>query len=181
MDLGNPATGKTAISQVFISDGREFPKNYNMTLSAEVNSKFIQIPGKEDAVELLVYDSPSLDLYVDCLDSFWNNPDLLMIIYDVTNKKSLEDVKYWYSICMKTKWKGKSSSPIATVLFANKSDLDKRRICTDEEGISMAESLDMKYFSGSAKNNHGLEDPFRFLASEFYQYNLRLNKQTSVV
>uniref|UniRef100_A0A161MIA4 Intraflagellar transport protein 27-like protein n=1 Tax=Triatoma infestans TaxID=30076 RepID=A0A161MIA4_TRIIF len=167
---GNPAVGKTAISQVFLSDGREFPKNYSMTLAAEVNSKFIQIPGKADAVELLVFDSPSLDLYVDCLESFWNTPDLLMIVYDVTNKKSLEDVKYWYSIAMKTKWKGRNSSPIATVLFANKTDLDKRRICSEDEGINVAENLDMKYFSGSAKNNQGLEDPFRFLASEFYQF-----------
>ncbi|KAK9500641.1 hypothetical protein O3M35_001870 [Rhynocoris fuscipes] len=152
-----------------------------MTLIAEVNSKLIQIPGKEDAVELLVIDSPSLDIYVDCLENFWNNADLLMIVYDIANKKSLEDVKNWYNMCMKMKWKGINSAPIATVLFANKDDLDKRKKCTDEEGINMAETLDIKYFSGSAKNNKGLEDPFRFLASEFYQYNVNVQPQGNLV
>jgi len=28
--VGNSTVGKTAISQMFLSDGRQFPKNYNM-------------------------------------------------------------------------------------------------------------------------------------------------------
>ncbi|XP_014261059.1 intraflagellar transport protein 27 homolog [Cimex lectularius] len=170
--IGDAAVGKSAICQTFATDGSEFPKNYNMTLGAEVYQKQIQISGTEDLVELLIYDSPSFEMYIELLDSFWRSPHLLMVVYDVTNKKSLEAVSDWVSTARQVQWQGPNNGPIASVLFANKDDLEQRRQCGENEGLEMAEQYLMKFFTGSAKNNQGLEDPFRYLANAFYQHSI---------
>lgn len=71
------------------------------------------------------------------------------MVFDVTKKKSLDSVIEWNTIISKSKWRGAKNGPIASVLFGNKLDLENRRACPDEEAIQVADSFDMKYFSGS--------------------------------
>lgn len=61
------------------------------------------------------------------------------------------------------------------VLIGNKADfrdeggLDSRAEVSLEEGQGAANELGLKYFETSAATNNGVEEPFRFLAEEFYK------------
>uniref|UniRef100_A0A0A9WCA2 Intraflagellar transport protein 27 n=1 Tax=Lygus hesperus TaxID=30085 RepID=A0A0A9WCA2_LYGHE len=148
---GDPAVGKSAICQMFAKDGSEFPKNYSMTFAPEVYTKVIPIPNTDDSVELIIYDSPSFELYTDLLGDFWKNPDLLMLVYDVTNPKSLKTIPVWFEICRQVDWHGKNGAPVASVLLGNRNDLEHRRAVQEDEGLNMAERYLMKHFISSAK------------------------------
>ena len=54
--VGDSAVGKTAVVQQFANSGAAFPKNYSMTLGADVVTKTINIPDTSDAVELVMVD-----------------------------------------------------------------------------------------------------------------------------
>ena len=53
---------------------------------------------------------------------------------------------------------------ILKVLVANKSDMCNREVSTDE-GCKLADSINMKYFQTSAKENKNIEDVFKFMAN----------------
>lgn len=43
--VGNCTVGKTALTQTFLSDGRQFPKNYNMVRSKFINECIDELGG----------------------------------------------------------------------------------------------------------------------------------------
>lgn len=68
------------------------------------------------------------------------------------------------------------------VLVGNKSDfrqnsvyneagvvIDSRAQVIKEDAIRTAQSLELTYFEASAALNNGVEDPFKFIAYEYYK------------
>ena len=78
--VGDSAVGKTAVVQQFANAGAAFPKNYSMTLGADVVTKTINIPDTSDAVELVM---------VDCSGKAVN--------HDILAKVSISQYQFVYS------------------------------------------------------------------------------------
>ena len=55
--MGDPAVGKSALTQMFASNGQRFPKVYNMTCGVDLQVKPVKIPDTEEAVELHIFDT----------------------------------------------------------------------------------------------------------------------------
>ncbi|KAK7791218.1 hypothetical protein R5R35_009251 [Gryllus longicercus] len=167
--VGDSTVGKTAVTQMFISDGRNFPKNYNLTCGVELGIRTVSIPDTDDVVELFLYDSSGRDLYADYLPKYWHEPNMLLAVYDVTSQISLDSVGRWVSMVRNSiPVRGASNAP--GVLFGNKTDLKERRTVSPKAGASLAERLGLQYFEGSAKENYGIEEPFYLLAHEWHKF-----------
>uniref|UniRef100_A0A1B6EZI4 Uncharacterized protein n=1 Tax=Cuerna arida TaxID=1464854 RepID=A0A1B6EZI4_9HEMI len=166
--LGDPGVGKTALVQMFISESREFAKNYTMTLGVDLHLKRCHIPNTSDAVEMLIYDCGGLDLYLDCLSQFWDQPDLLLLVYDVCSPTSLQSVVDWHRLAMSAEWAGGGARPVAGLLLANKTDLAVRRLVGADQGSQMAGQLGLHYVEGSAKENQGVQEAFTWLAQQLH-------------
>ena len=69
--VGDSAVGKTSIVQQFLNSGTGFPKNYSMTLGADVVTRTINIPDTSDAVELV---------FIDCTGKTINN-DIIQKVF----------------------------------------------------------------------------------------------------
>lgn len=54
--VGDACCGKTALTQVFCSGGATYPKNYLMTVGAELSVKQVPIPNTSTVVELFLFD-----------------------------------------------------------------------------------------------------------------------------
>ncbi|KDR10846.1 intraflagellar transport protein 27 homolog [Zootermopsis nevadensis] len=166
--VGNCTVGKTALSQTFLSDGRQFSKNYNMTFGVDLKVKTLSIPDSNDTVELFIYDSSGQDVHNNCLSKYWHEPNILMAVFDVTSELSLDSVSHWVALVRST-IPQKAASTTPGVLFGNKTDLVDRRVVSPKTGSTMAEKLGLMYFEGSAKENQGIEEPFFLLAHEWHK------------
>ncbi|CAB3388075.1 Hypothetical predicted protein [Cloeon dipterum] len=163
--MGDPLTGKTAITQMFMSDGGKFPKAYSLTFSIDISSKIFSIPGEnaDSKVQFVIYDTSGHDIYTDVVKKCIKNCDVLLLVYDVTSESSFENLKEWIQLFSETN--AAVSKPI--FLFGNKSDLHNRRtVYTDNSskdemmkkfGISSA-------VEGSAKNYEGVHEVFTSMA-----------------
>ncbi|KAJ3225063.1 Intraflagellar transport protein 27 [Clydaea vesicula] len=70
--LGNCGVGKSAISQVFHSDG-QFPKNYTPTIHEEIYVKMMNIVDNQNInVELFIHDVSGHDLFNEFLPKYVN-------------------------------------------------------------------------------------------------------------
>lgn len=54
--VGDACCGKTALTQVFCSGGATYPKNYMMTVGAELSVRQVPIPDTSAVVELFLFD-----------------------------------------------------------------------------------------------------------------------------
>uniref|UniRef100_A0A1B6C4V0 Uncharacterized protein n=2 Tax=Clastoptera arizonana TaxID=38151 RepID=A0A1B6C4V0_9HEMI len=138
--IGECTVGKTALLQMIISDGREYPKTYNM----------------------------------------WDQPNLLMIVYDVTSKYTFDAVSEWHKVALAAEWAPISRSPLASLLFANKCDLSSHRIVSEQDGRLLAEKLNMEYFEGSAKENQGIVEAFQWFTQICHENNEKTSTETNV-
>ncbi|XP_072862843.1 intraflagellar transport protein 27 homolog isoform X5 [Chlorocebus sabaeus] len=65
---GDPAVGKTALAQIFRSDGAHFQKSYTLTTGMDLVVKTVPVPDTGDSVELFIFDSAGKELFSEMLD-----------------------------------------------------------------------------------------------------------------
>lgn len=142
-----------------------------MTSGVELLVKHVNIPDSKDSVELYMYDSAGKEIFAELVQTFWEQPSVVMVVYDVTSETS-------FSSCAKWLERVKSRKPevsIPGVLVANKIDLDERRVISPKAGMEFAESNGLKYFECSAKEMQNIDASFYYLANEFHRlYQERL-------
>lgn len=77
-------------------------------------------------------------------------PDMLLLMYDVTSHNSFDELTQWLDLANSVKWSKNLDSPVVSVLFANKIDLNARRVIAEDAGKEFANKYDLHYFEGSA-------------------------------
>ncbi|CAD5118783.1 DgyrCDS7462 [Dimorphilus gyrociliatus] len=163
--VGDSTVGKSAITQVFHSDGTHFPKTYSMTTNIELVTKPVQIPESHDQVEMFLFDNAGKEVFCDQVMKHWSNPSLLMLVYDVTSETSFSSCSKWLSRVQSIK----SHGTVPGVLVANKVDLTERRIISTKEGEEFANNNKLDYFEVSAKSMENVEQPFIHLCKRYYE------------
>ncbi|EDO36989.1 predicted protein [Nematostella vectensis] len=163
---GDSCVGKSALVQVFQSDGTHYPKNYTQTVGAEVLVKLVNIPETTDSVELFLYDSAGKEMFSDTVQQYWEHPNLVIVAYDVSNEQSFNACNKWLERCRSL---AKSDNNLPGALIATKTDLKQRRVISTKQGKDYANSKNLEYFECSAKEHENVEAPFYFLAKEFHR------------
>eukprot|EP00597_Dinobryon_sp_UTEXLB2267_P011177 CAMPEP_0170129410 /NCGR_PEP_ID=MMETSP0020_2-20130122/21831_1 /TAXON_ID=98059 /ORGANISM="Dinobryon sp., Strain UTEXLB2267" /LENGTH=112 /DNA_ID=CAMNT_0010363679 /DNA_START=309 /DNA_END=647 /DNA_ORIENTATION=+ len=95
-----------------------------------------------------------------------------MLVYSISNRESLQSCTKWFNAA-------KANRPnIIGVLVGNKSEFRSsipgsfeasRAEVVEEDAQGMAATLEMKHFETSAANNVGVEEPFKYIALQFYK------------
>ncbi|XP_015755358.1 PREDICTED: intraflagellar transport protein 27 homolog [Acropora digitifera] len=174
---GDPAVGKSALTQAFHSDGTHFPKNYSMTTGVEVSVKSVNIPETSDSVELYLYDSAGKEIFTDIVQQHWTQPDMILVAYDMTNEQSFNACNKWFERCQAQK----PNQSIPGALVAIKTDLKQRRVISTKQGREYANSKGLEYFECSPKDHENVEAPFYYLAKEFHNlYNVKIEQMKTL-
>ncbi|KAI8799435.1 P-loop containing nucleoside triphosphate hydrolase protein [Cladochytrium replicatum] len=164
--LGNQAVGKSAIAQVFHSDGAQYQKNYAMTIQVEILVKVVNIPDFNVTVELFLFDMGGNEVFADMIPRYCEGAGCFVLVYDVTNLESFKCLSKWLSIAKKAK----SGKATHGVVVANKTDQGFRRVVTTAQGEEFAKANGLGYFECSAANNTEVDAPFYYLSSLMHQH-----------
>eukprot|EP01105_Mastigella_eilhardi_P012811 TRINITY_DN2923_c0_g1_i1.p1 TRINITY_DN2923_c0_g1~~TRINITY_DN2923_c0_g1_i1.p1 ORF type:complete len:204 (-),score=55.16 TRINITY_DN2923_c0_g1_i1:77-664(-) len=164
--VGAAGVGKSSLTQQFHSDGKVFPKNYVMTIGAEFCVKSVGIPDRNNvAVELYMLDIAGSDMYKTMAKEFMENPGMVMLVYDVTKKESLQALTAWLDVV-------KSFFPrevVQGVVVANKMDQEARAQVSRQDGKAFAKAHNLEFFCTSAKETKDIDAPFNFIANSWYK------------
>ncbi|NWH61546.1 IFT27 protein, partial [Geococcyx californianus] len=162
---GDPAVGKSALAQMFCSDGAHFRKNYTLTTGIELLVKAVSVPETSDSVEFFIFDSAGKDLFSEMLEKLWEQPNVLCLVYDVTNEQSFDNCAKWLE-----KLRAQAVGlHIPGVLVGNKTDLVACRVVEQKQAQEWAEKHGLEYCELSVKEMKDFEVPFHILAKSFYQ------------
>ncbi|XP_035407878.1 intraflagellar transport protein 27 homolog isoform X4 [Cygnus atratus] len=163
--IGDPAVGKSALAQMFRSDGAHFQKNYTLTTGIELLVKAVSVPETSDSVEFFIFDSAGKDLFSEMLEKLWEQPNVLCLVYDVTNEQSFNNCAKWLE-----KLRAQAVGMyIPGVLVGNKTDLVGRRVVEQKQAQEWADKHGLEYCEMSVKEMKNFEAPFHILAKSFHQ------------
>lgn len=125
--IGNSAVGKTSIFKK-ISSGTFTDRNISTigmdkrTLSFKDIEVEIDDKTLHEEFNIILYDTAGQERYRAITRNYFQGSDIVFIIYDITNKKSFEDVEAWLESLNETlsSWK---TAHYSILLFGNKIDI----------------------------------------------------------
>ena len=158
--IGNAYVGKTLIVQKFLDN--TFSKTTMATIGVDLQYKVLDINGKK--VKYLIWDTAGEDRMKTMTYAYYRGCHVVLIVYDVTSKKSFENVTTWVECVDKF-----AKSNVLRILVGNKTDLEDKRVISKEEGKKLAEENGLKFYEISAKTMNGLVEMFEDVAKEYVQ------------
>jgi len=154
---GDGAVGKTSMVHRYVEN--DFAKDYKSTIGTSIMKKECSFKELDSTVRFVIWDLAGQAQFKLVRKSYLANAEAGILVYDVTNRASFENIdKNWY-IEIK-----KGSPNIALILVGNKIDLTENRVVSREEGESLAEKLQLIYIETSAKTGENINDTFKMLA-----------------
>ena len=157
MLIGDSNVGKTSIIKRYCKN--IFSKSHISTVGIDLETKNIKI-GKQ-IINLQLWDTAGQERYRVLSKNYYNNSDAFIIVYDITNSKSFENVTNWIM-----QIKENASENVKIVLFGNKSDLEDQRIINEEEGKKLAKENNINFYETSAENGENVDKAIIDLVKE---------------
>ena len=168
--VGEPGVGKTSILQMFQSDGVHFPTSYQFTSGAEILMKSLNITTSNLAIDFQLYDCSGKDVYNNIVQKYWDNANMVAVVFDVSNPGTLDVAGQWLERVKQHN--AASNSNLLSILIGNKIDLAKRRMVSEESGEAAAIHMKFNcgYVSVSAKDFENINKPFYTLAENYKKH-----------
>ena len=150
MTLGNTAVGKTTFIIRFTDN--TFKSIYLTTLGVDYKSKIITLDNKK-RYTIHFFDTAGQEKYKSLALNVIKNAHGVILMYDVTNKKSFEAISTWMKNIMDLKGK-----EFPVILVGNKIDLVDVREVSIEDGENSAKQYGIPFFEISNKLGTNVED-----------------------
>ena len=145
--LGDSGVGKSSIINRIIS--KKFEQDIAKTIGASYAPKCLFLKGINVSLKLDLWDTPGREEYFSLLKIFVKNADGCIIVYDITNYKSFENINKYYNIIKET-----GNEKIQIILIGNKIDLYEKQEVSEELGEKKAKELNVHFFHLFPKTNY---------------------------
>jgi small GTP-binding protein len=140
--IGDDKVGKTSMIDRFFDN--KFHETYLQTIGCDFRKY------EDNDLKMLIWDLAGAERFRSIVTSYFRGAAGIFVVYDISNRQSFENIKGWMdSIDVYVSDK----KEIKFVLVGNKTDLDKERKVTQEEGVKMAKQYNMEFFETSVKDN----------------------------
>ena len=160
---GDFNVGKSSIMKRMADD--TFDLSYSTTKEADFRNIELNIDNKQ--VKVLIWDNSTYLAYKNFETIFSSGIDVEMIVYDVSNQLSFNNIVNWMNrgpFFDKPKY--------GYILVGNKIDANER-VITKEKAIKFATEHSMPYIETSAKTGEGIREAFQ-LAVKKYIFMIQL-------
>ena len=153
LTLGETGVGKTSIILRYTDNS--FLNSQLYTIGIDCKIKKIKIDNKY--INVLIWDTAGQERFRNITSHYYNNADGILLVYDISNRESFENLNYWLNEINEKADKNK----INLILVGNKSDINfnnnkieeneednnniikHKRMISYEEGKKMAESCNV--------------------------------------
>ena len=123
--VGDSYVGKSNIMYRFTQN--KFVENYDATINLDFSYKNIKIG--EYIYRVQLWDTVGQETFQSISRGYYKNGVCALVVYDISNKESFDNVKNWIEEVKKN-----GPSTISLILVGNKNDLEDQRKVTYEEG-----------------------------------------------
>jgi len=170
---GDKDVGKSSIISRFCDN--LFKEDMKATIGVDFKRKVIELEGdyKDFSIELSIWDFAGEEKYRALFPSYANGATGALILFDTTNKESLQGIENWIKII------DENAMPnVIKVIIATKIDLKDQREVSKNEAKIFCKKYDWckDFISTSSKTGENVEKAFLYVASEIAKENLQFCK-----
>lgn len=159
--MGDGASGKTSLATRYSQD--QFGKQYRQTVGLDFFLKRIVLPGNVN-VALQVWDIGGQTLGGSMLENYIYGAQGVLLVYDITNHASFENLEDWYGTVKKIM--GSKEKMPHMALIGNKIDLEHMRTVKLDRHQRFAQDRGMSSHFVSAKTGDSVALCFQRIAAE---------------
>ena len=128
--VGNSDVGKSSIISLYVN--KEISDTHLSTITNEKLKKIVKIKDKE--LELDIWDTVGQENFRSVNKIFMKKAEIVLLVYDITNRKSFDELEFWYEQVIENC----SDSIVVIAIAANKSDLYEEQNVDFDEGKEFA-------------------------------------------
>ena len=158
--IGDSTVGKTSILSRFTNG--TFDSNYLATVGLDNFTKDEIIDNK--TIRIKIWDTAGQERYRSLTKGFFRNADGIMLVYDVTNSDTYDNLKFWLQ-SIKNNMSG-DMGEIPIIIIGNKIDCKDEREVNFQEAENFWKEQGYPYFETSAKTGENIEDTIKFLVKK---------------
>lgn len=165
MVAGAKAVGKTSLIRRFCTG--KFSIGTQSTIGVDFETKKVVI---EDSIVLLnIWDFAGEEKFRTLFPSYVSGASGALILYDITNRKSLEDLENWLEIINNS-----PNPPNTKLLIGSKLDLEEIRQLSKKDVLNFFSRYDFqgKVIECSSKTGYNVESIFVKLGKEILKNSL---------
>ncbi len=173
------AVGKTSLRKKYISD--YFSDEYLITVGFDVSIKTFTY--EDSQIDLQIWDLGGQYTFSNVRPLYYRGSAGAIIVYDVTNPESYNNVKFW----LEELFQSIKNKNISLMLVANKVDLREdspqdNKYITKDDGEKLAKEIQLyvkqynadipvMFFETSAKSGQNVATAFDSFIKQIYQKN----------
>jgi len=149
--IGNSEVGKTSLLIRYTKNN--FTMQHLATIGIDHFTKDEEINGLN--IRIKVWDTAGQERYKSLASSFFRNVQGIILVYDVSNKESFDDLKIWLD---SIKSNLGADNTVKKIIIGNKIDLERE--VTKNEAEMYCYKLKIDYYETSAKENVNVKEAF---------------------
>ena len=161
--IGDSTVGKTSIITRFANG--TFDSNYLATVGLDNFTKDEIIDNK--TIRIKIWDTAGQERYKSLTKGFFRNAEGVMLVYDVTNSETYENLKYWMQSIKNNL--GENMGEIPIIIIGNKIDCQEREVSV-EEAENFWKEQGFPYFETSAKTGENIDKTIKFLVKQVINF-----------
>ena len=156
--LGDMGVGKSSLLSCFADDNHT--TSYISTIGVDFKIRTLNL-GDEKVVKLQIWDIAGQERFRAMACSYYRGVDGIIIVYDITNMESFNNVKIWLNEI--DQYLGED---VNKLLVGNKCDLEEKRVVDTQTAEDFARSVGIPFLETSAKNSKDVEAAFMRMATD---------------
>ena len=175
--IGKSGVGKTSIISRYTTKG--FKDSLMATPDANSITKKVDFPDEKETIKFEIWDTAGQERFRSLAKVFYKNASACILVYDITNKVSFEDIKNYWVPELKENGPPNISMQIflfififlVLVLAGNKCDNYMSEEVNENEGKALAKEINAIFMKTSAKLNTSIDEMFNNIGKKFLNPN----------
>lgn len=164
--IGDSGVGKTCL--MFRFSDSKFQESYISTIGVDFKMKTLEVDEKK--IRLQIWDTAGQERFRTITSSYYRGANGIIVIFDITEEDSFENVKHWLSEIERYATDG-----VVKMLVGNKCDMTEQRAVQTATAEEVAKQLGVAFYESSAKTAENVEEIFQRMARDI----LKVTKDTS--
>jgi Ras-related protein Rab-1A len=155
--IGDSGVGKSCLLLRFADD--TYTESYISTIGVDFKIRTIELDGK--TIKLQIWDTAGQERFRTITSSYYRGAHGIIVVYDVTDGESFENVKDWLSEIDRY-----ATENVNKLLVGNKCDLESKRAVSTDSAKAYADELKIPFLETSAKTAQNVEQAFIRMARD---------------
>ncbi|XP_050512572.1 ras-related protein Rab-35 [Diabrotica virgifera virgifera] len=168
--IGDSGVGKSSLLLRF-SDNT-FTGSYITTIGVDFKIKTVTVNGAK--VKLQIWDTAGQERFRTITSTYYRGTHGVIVVYDVTSGESFANVKRWLHEIEQ------NCDLVNKVLVGNKNDTPDRKVVLTEDAQRFADTMNIKLFETSAKDNVNVEEMFLSITKLVLRSKLEMQERQNI-